>query len=636
MLCAISNKFFSLTLNDYSRLNGYISYVGKSVSVAIPNYKGNVLDHSFKFNELKEPVKSQIKLYFTELYDIQAETLYSDINIANSTNIKALQKQCYVNLNGEYGLETLEDEDDDDENEDEEKEYDDEDRIFESKSLSIKLNQMKQCALLLDIVQRESILFKNKERGCSYVYSKLTKTIFASFKKLFELYGFIVLTTENLTFTKQTYGSYCNSSRIKITGLTPNDNKPKVIFIERKMKKSDREEILKIMSSKENVNGRIIQVMVSSKIFEMGVNIGNIVRMYRLVPELNESTMDQTKDRIFREDSHNNWREYQSEKTGIPINEIIPIVDVYDYCPYYRYFFCNITDVNYFPPNSLKMINEIQLDTFNLNNIESVRFLSQSICHIIGFCKNGAIKNIKVNDIYILDSPLFLICNEGEKPFDKLNELLIDNNSQLYKDFELLNDEEYEVVVFYSGVVQTYKCGNNIFDLLGSKVLIYNQKFDNKHLYKPKNRFDNNYITDGDNNYYAIGLYNDEILFSPLQMQVVSISYSQYLLMEEKSFPTHKVLRPVKQMAIDCISNKLRNVLNPELDNTSVCDYEKCDYKCFSEIVDIPNKDIVIDTNNKFWDNYEIIYSEGIVNECKNKIIDLILSKNGSISFSKI
>ena len=68
----------------------------------------------------------------------------------------------------------------------------------------------------------------------------------------------------------------------------------------------------------------------------------------------------------------------------------------------------------------------------------------------------------------------------------------------------------------------------------------------------------------------------------------------------------------MKIIATDCYVNYIRNVREKDVDYTSTCDYDVCEYKCFSEVGD------EID-----YTSYDVLYSSNVVEEAKSEIIDI-------------
>ncbi len=91
-----------------------------------------------------------------------------------------------------------------------------------------------------------------------------------------------------------------------------------------------------------------------------------------------------------------------------------------------------------------------------------------------------------------------------------------------------------------------------------------------------------------------------------------TVDISHYELSEEKDREIKRIVRMMKIVATDCQINYARNVRRKDIDFSSTCDYEVCEYKCF-------------DKNPKIVDytSFDVLYSSGIVEAAKTDIIDI-------------
>ena len=90
------------------------------------------------------------------------------------------------------------------------------------------------------------------------------------------------------------------------------------------------------------------------------------------------------------------------------------------------------------------------------------------------------------------------------------------------------------------------------------------------------------------------------------------IDIEHYELSEKKDREIKRIVRMMKQIATDCHINYTRNVREKDVDFTSTCDYDICEYKCFSPVGD------EID-----YSSYDVLYSAGVIEEAKAEIIDI-------------
>jgi hypothetical protein len=98
----------------------------------------------------------------------------------------------------------------------------------------------------------------------------------------------------------------------------------------------------------------------------------------------------------------------------------------------------------------------------------------------------------------------------------------------------------------------------------------------------------------------------------------VSVELQMYQLSEQKDRNNALVMRMLKQCAIDCQINKLRNARRPsDKDGTTVCNYMSCDYDC----VNPPPKSIDYTT-------YDVYYKDELVENIKKELVRLFDQKN--------
>lgn len=625
----IADNIYTLTLDDFERLNGYISYVGKSANVAKEVFHGINIPHQYEFKGIDEPIDSKIVLYFKELYNVQAEALFKDGGLTNAKDANLLP-QCFVDLNQNTGDDAVID---NDENEEETEELLDTEELnydIKTTNLSIPVVRMKTCAILNEIAYKESQLFKTGNPGVAYVFNKLTKKVFRQFKKVFESYGFEVVSGKDLkaSTAKKTI---CSVDSTGISGLAPNFKKPRVVFLDGEVSPEVREKVLKVLSSEENVHGHCIQVLVGSRIFEMGVNIGNDDRFYRICSEWSDSAEEQSKDRVLREDSAEHKKRHISKRDGIPIEQIKHVIDFYYFCPYAKIYFFHSDFLDFIhDANVLYSINDKPSRT-NIDEEIYYRFDSRSVCHVIGFCRSGCSENIMYNDTELLGLPLFAFSEEYENPFEKLSVIFAEHGEELIDDIFLLGKEGYELIYSYCGMIHITNTGKDVFDEIGSSILLYT-KGNFKEMSHP--RIENTHMYVEDSNTFAITPAEtfrddpeDENSLNAIDVliQVVSSAYYQYITMEEKSFTSSRIMRPVKQIAYDCIANLNRNILPSEYDYTSKCDYQKCEYECYAQVTEREEEpDDIISKDEPFWDNKELLYSADIIKSCTDVIIGFL------------
>lgn len=91
-----------------------------------------------------------------------------------------------------------------------------------------------------------------------------------------------------------------------------------------------------------------------------------------------------------------------------------------------------------------------------------------------------------------------------------------------------------------------------------------------------------------------------------------SVDLEMYQIAEQKDREIHRVLRIMKQCAVDCQINRGRNVRATDRPNSPECDYEGCDYACVSPPPDELD-----------YTTYDVFYSEEVVAEAAAEIQEL-------------
>lgn len=96
--------------------------------------------------------------------------------------------------------------------------------------------------------------------------------------------------------------------------------------------------------------------------------------------------------------------------------------------------------------------------------------------------------------------------------------------------------------------------------------------------------------------YVALPYIDDESKFKE------SIDLHMYQIAEVKDFETQKIIRYLKEAALDCALNKDRNtILNPNLNFTRSCEYTNCMFKC-------DNTDDERQREEEWRRNYKLLY----------------------------
>ena len=633
----ISLNIFDDIIGKLTKLNGFISYLEPSASTATAVYQGEILPYKHVIPKLGT-FESKLKLYFSEMYHIQAETLFPLGTRVSAKNL-FYQIQCYVNQEGKYGAGSYEEEKTYvDEDEEEEEEVDVKIEEDDIKNLNNNLVRMECASMFSEIMAIEKRAFDDSNGeggGCGFIYNKMTKTVNEPLKKIAELFGFRVISKEDLELEKSAKSkNYCGIDDLTVKGI-PSGKKltrPSIIFMDGDMKdKRLREKITQIISSKENVRGRRIQIVMTSKVSEMGYNFGNQERYWKLSPEWSGSVDKQVLYRVLRTGGHDYWIKWMEEHG----RNSKPTVAAYYFTPYCKYHY--ITEETSKHISNKK--NILTRDIVNKDGVDYCRINSKSVAYIIGFCKSKTFNDLEIDGKKVLLTELFTFTKENECPFDyfrnKLEELGLLESSDFTKEL-IFGDENYDVIYCYCGIVYSISSVDAVNITKNEKlVFIYkNVTFNFKELFIPCIN-DNKLLAKLK---FKVVCFDKEgnVSVAECRTTVVSPAYAQYMVMERKNIIAKKFIRPTKQIAVDCKSNKERNTLDPIYDNTDACDYELCEYTCSSDLFPEKSKDAFIYENDEvFYDNKETLFSKEDIDRCKNRIYGL-LQENNTITFTEL
>lgn len=118
-----------------------------------------------------------------------------------------------------------------------------------------------------------------------------------------------------------------------------------------------------------------------------------------------------------------------------------------------------------------------------------------------------------------------------------------------------------------------------------------------------------------------------------------SVDIEMYILSELKNLYIRRMMRILKVLAVDCQIHYSRNVRTAatdplgerkgsyDKDGSAVCDYDQCDYKCFSTGPADPNQ---LD-----YSSYDILYADEVVDAVIQDLKQLLRSRD-SITFSDL
>lgn len=104
--------------------------------------------------------------------------------------------------------------------------------------------------------------------------------------------------------------------------------------------------------------------------------------------------------------------------------------------------------------------------------------------------------------------------------------------------------------------------------------------------------------------------------------KIESIDFKMYKISEDKDIPIKQVERMLKEVAVDCPFNRLRNIRPNDVDYTPECDYSLCDYKCDN----IPDN-FYEDNVELINDTYNLYYTDEVSSDVKTVIFELYKQK---------
>lgn len=612
-----SSNVFHYNLVKYSPyLNGLISYIASSDVVARPNYIGKKIikkylvdfpadDTSENSQIIQKSFDSQLCLYKVELFGYQANKIFENKEdiYTNVISSDTSQYICYVDYKGKSGTEANKDMDTL--------------KYLTYPNLNGSITKMKSCAIFSEIVRIEKKAYRDSQKqgkngpGLCFSYLPLTKTAVGSFKTVFKAAGFEIF--ENFSSLKNIPGNYCEMSSYNIKGL---EKKPRVVFLDGDADTDSkiREIILQIANSPDNVNGEYIQFINASEILGIGSNVKNAKRFIRPLPEWNEAKDKQTRDRVFREDSHDEIRKQMADniepESGHRPNpyDLDLYVDVYNMCAFCRYYYVDTQYLNKFTTNPFSVIK----NTDNMQiHIEDNKMLidSSNYFHIVGFVKNNTCNFL--DEMEILEYTMF-----GENPHVSINTKF---NVNITSDLNSLTSD-MDIILCSNGLLIVRPLNMDMKMFLKTQALLYHQNCD----------FMQNYGAGFHENVCTCVIFTDTTYeLIPVHMLYISPSEKQYIHMEEKSFATSRVLRYGKRFASDCINNHERTYSLKATDGSLECNYEGCNYTCSSSVLSTNYKDPFIDQSQGiFWSNYETLYGGAIIEQCKNHILGIFKKHN--------
>jgi hypothetical protein len=611
----IKKLLFKESRNDYykydltnckyyeSYFNGLFSYIAAPYTGAYPNYIGIINASIYEYpepdNEWSDnptftmlSFPGQTVIYYCEMYSYQAEMYY--LKFLKERTLDQYHKvedsiNCFVDDSLQYGNMTPYND----------KKCDDEcfrklrDRAFRSKA-SAKFNI---------IFEQEKTLYDSTygKPGCAAIYIEATESGGYALKNYFLSNDYEELKIQDIVMKEH---RVCEADKIQNFTITKGK---RIVFLDSKISYGDIEKIIEVFNSPQNIDGEYIQLLIGSKIISVGVNIFNVLRVYRINGEWNEAQAKQSRDRFFRANSHDNLRkriiaQQKREGTFLSNDNITIPVDFYNFCSYCRFYTINSSFHEY-------------IDTTRL--IEN-RLDSNAIFYFVGFAEEGQ----KISNRSMINNYKFYH-DSSIKPYEELKL----RYTLSYEDI-IANLDQKNLIVMSNGM---------LYQIKRSQLLEKNYHLlfkDDGHFQFPCTR--GNYT----DNFFLLGSQKTSFIHGlvPLSLQIYSGNEEKYFLTEKKAIPTRKILRYAKQYASDCLINYKRTYNIQDKDGSIECDFNRCQYSCVASMAKEKNdiqSEIIFSHGSIFYDNYEIMYSSDIITECYDRLIQTI-SKEGTISFKEI
>lgn len=626
-------------------LNGLISYVKSSNVVARPNYIGQRLNYQYIVEYPLDDISdnpqigtktfdSQIVVYKVELFGYQARKLYSRKYEISSEQISPETSQClcYVDLLGRIGskansdVNTL--------------------NLLGEPGINGLTVRMNSSGIFSEIYRIEYNAYMESKRqgkpgpGVCFNYLRLTETGIGSLKKIFTSGIFEVM--DDFTFLKQAGGDFCDIGTVTFKGIKP---KPRMIFLTGSEDDSStklREMILQFAGSPDNMYGQYIQFIDGSGVMGFGYSIKHAKRFIRDLPEWNESNDKQSRDRVLREDSHDDIRNAMADeialKTGKRPNpyDLDLSVDMYNMCAFCRIYYSDMSTVSKFMP-SMKIDNNCpyliddskRISNEKIGENQLVTFDPMNIIYLVGFCERDKGKEIHHKQI-------MEYCKYDEIPHLKISKK---TGVEITTDLFNLTLPHMDIIMSISGILHVSPYNEEVKRYLSNKVIVYYNDCNfmsnyNSGFYKDiasaiilKNKPINEELKLGTIPQPAV--LDEDYELIPISMSYISPSEKQYSYLEEKSFGTRRILRHGKRISADCLLNQERNYNKKAVDGSLECDYDTCEYTCSSNVLTGKSSDsFIYEGGGLFWSNYEILYSDLIIKECKDVIISMIKQKD--------
>ena len=378
---------------------------------------------------------------------------------------------------------------------------------IQKKTFSDKINKEKETVVyslnkeLIDAITGETSTYTlNKFKPESDKYKDIIKIRLKNLRKYSAKYAEVIHSmlnaTNELCFIYSELvtgsGSIVFSLLLNLFGFTPskgNDTKPALRygFLTSDTSSSQIHKIINCFNQPSNMHGKIIKVLIGSKVVSEGVSFYNIQREYILTPWFNYSETDQAIARGYRLNSHKTLLE-NNETPIIRISQLVAMPRKYPFSiDLDMYEISENKDITI--KGILRYMMESAFDcslNYFRNHItgeEGERGCDYQKCDYV--CDGIDMKSIEngleeekidnsTYELYYADPKVHPIRNDLEKYFKKHNELSIDNIINYFEDkyseWEIRN--ALKTIISKSGENMYYKDYIEIYSLSTVKKII--------------------------------------------------------------------------------------------------------------------------------------------------------------------
>jgi len=415
---------------------------------------------------------------------------------------------------------------------------------------------------------------------------------------------------------------------------------PRIALMHSKTTAPEIKAIFDTLNSKENRYGQYLQILISSRVGQEGININNAVGMIMFSPTWNYARRRQAEDRIFRATSHvdriSDYKKYlrfsgkytaeEVEKFPFPIkvynmasvyvgDNLPDIEDTDEFRAVYDYI---INNPVYWSDEELIQVYEKYPEI--LPHDEMYQAYYQAI-------QNGETVSLPL----IQNTPAFASINN-----------YIANNMPV----TFTEEEIRDILTNFEELIPNDEFRKALLEDLPLPNILSSPAF--RSTTSPEFQSLNNYIKIQQWStsklmklYQAIPTllptsqeykekYN-HFLSNPIfyQHNLNTTDVKRFILTEQKDKSIRKIMRYVKRASVSCYTNRIRNMEKriTDQDGSPMCDYDSCQYEC-SGI----RKDIMETTD---WTTKVLFYYKDEVDEAMT-VIKEIFNKDSALTVEQI